>query len=136
MHFPGPTACGSSAMRPLLRYGPEKQRWLTNILEQVYRPLAEPESEPQTISTNLFRSTGTTHQLSELNQSDGKHTHTHTHQAAPPLSAAPKTPTPGAARLRRIIRRGDEYVAASGWFLKRATGVSWKRGSACSSLLI
>lgn len=43
MHFPGPMACGSSAMRPLLRYGPEKQRWLTNILEQVYLPLAEPE---------------------------------------------------------------------------------------------
>lgn len=37
--FPGPTHWGSSAILPLLRYGPEKQRWLKYIFGQQYFPL-------------------------------------------------------------------------------------------------
>lgn len=52
-------------MRPLLRYGPEKQRWLMNILEQVYLPLAEPEPQSlaQEISTTPLPSAGSTNRL-------------------------------------------------------------------------
>ncbi len=39
---PGPTLLGNSAMRPLLRYGPEKHRWLKNIFG--HQAASEPSS--------------------------------------------------------------------------------------------
>lgn len=93
MHFPGPMACGSSAMRPLLRYGPEKQRWLTNILEQVYLPLAEPEREPLASTVSMGREA--TRRLT-FNRSDANAPRTDV--SGDKLGAAgapPRPPTPG-----------------------------------------